>query len=114
LFATGVVYTGGKFAAGVVDTGGIFAAVSLIPVVHLDLRISPRISKKFKTVLIKYSGAEGKLIHAKNQKLKISPHCPFKVIFLGSLLHLQTFKYSFNTCTIDFLSHYPFKILLSS
>jgi hypothetical protein len=36
-----------KFAAGVVDTGGKFAAsindttVSLMPVVHLDLRISP-------------------------------------------------------------------------
>jgi hypothetical protein len=39
MFATGVVYTGGKFAAGVVDTGG----KSLIVVVHLDLRISPRI-----------------------------------------------------------------------
>jgi hypothetical protein len=33
LFATGVVDTGGKFAAGVVDT---------VPVVHLDLQISPR------------------------------------------------------------------------
>jgi hypothetical protein len=71
LFDTGVNDTGGKFAAGVVDTGGnlpavsttqgelvaIFAAgvvdtggnlplVSLTPVVHLDLRISPRIFKK--------------------------------------------------------------------
>ncbi len=26
MFATGVVYTSGKFAAGVVDTGGKFAA----------------------------------------------------------------------------------------
>jgi hypothetical protein len=26
LFATGVVYTGGKFSVGVVDTGGKFAA----------------------------------------------------------------------------------------
>jgi hypothetical protein len=34
-----------KFAVGVVDTG---PPVSLIPVVHLDLRIS----KKFKTVLV--------------------------------------------------------------
>jgi len=25
LFATGVVYSGGKFAAGIVDTGGKFA-----------------------------------------------------------------------------------------
>ena len=29
-------------------------------------------SKKFKTVLMGYSGAEGKLIHKKNQKQKIS------------------------------------------
>jgi hypothetical protein len=56
-FAAGVVDTGGKFAAGVVDTGGKIAAgvvdtsgnlppVSLIPEVHLDLRISPRIFRK--------------------------------------------------------------------
>jgi hypothetical protein len=50
LFATGDVYTGGKFAAGVVDTGG----------------------KKFETVLIEYSGAGRKLIHEKNQKQKVS------------------------------------------
>jgi hypothetical protein len=87
LFATGVVYTGGKFAAGVVDTVGNlppalltpvanlppvsttlkkmvekFSAgvvdnlipvenlppVLLIPVVHLDLRISPRIFEKIR------------------------------------------------------------------
>jgi hypothetical protein len=45
-FASGVVDTGGKFFAGVFDTGGNFAAlppVLLIPVVHLDLRISLRI-----------------------------------------------------------------------
>jgi hypothetical protein len=37
-----------KFAASVVDTGGKFAigAVSLTPVVHLNLRISPRIFEK--------------------------------------------------------------------
>jgi hypothetical protein len=52
-FATGVADTGGKFATGVVDTGGKIAAgvvdvppVSLIPVVHLDSRISPRIFEK--------------------------------------------------------------------
>jgi hypothetical protein len=44
--------------------------VLLISVVHLDLRISPRIFKKFETVLMGYSGAGGKLIHEKNQKLK--------------------------------------------
>jgi hypothetical protein len=35
-------------------------------------------SKKFETVLKGYSGAGGKLIHEKNQKQKISWHCPFK------------------------------------
>jgi hypothetical protein len=39
-FASGVVDTGGKFAAGVGDTGGNLPPVSLIPVVHLGLRIS--------------------------------------------------------------------------
>jgi hypothetical protein len=42
-FAAGVLDTGGKFAASVVDTSGILPPVSLITVVHLDLRISPRI-----------------------------------------------------------------------
>jgi hypothetical protein len=40
-FAAVVVNTGGKFAASVVDTGG-----NLPPVVHFDLRISPRIFEK--------------------------------------------------------------------
>jgi hypothetical protein len=58
LFATaGAIDIGGKFTPGVVDTGGnlqpvkmtpaVLVAnlplVSLIPLVHLDLRISPRI-----------------------------------------------------------------------
>ena len=46
LFATGVVDTGGKFAAGVVDTGRNLPPLSLTPVVHLDLRISPQIMEK--------------------------------------------------------------------
>ncbi len=41
-FAASVVDTGGKFATGVVD----LPPVSMIPVVHLHLRISPRIFKK--------------------------------------------------------------------
>jgi hypothetical protein len=54
LFAAGIVDTGGKFAAGVVDTSGNLPPVanlppvSLTPVVHLDLRISPRIFKKMR------------------------------------------------------------------
>jgi hypothetical protein len=58
-FAAGVVDTGGKFAAGVVDIGEILPLmsltpvatlppVSLIPVVYLDLRISPRIFDKIR------------------------------------------------------------------
>ncbi len=47
-FAAGVVDTGGKFAAGVVDTGGNLTPVSLTPVVHLDLRISPRMFEKIR------------------------------------------------------------------
>ncbi len=48
-FAAGVADTGGKFAAGVVDTGGAnLPPVSLIPVVHLYLRISPRIFEKIR------------------------------------------------------------------
>jgi hypothetical protein len=45
-FAAGVVDTGGNFAAGVVDTGGNLPP--LTPVVHLDLRISPRIFEKIR------------------------------------------------------------------
>ncbi len=35
-------------------------------------------SKKFETALMVYSKAWGKLMHEKNQKSKISWHCPFK------------------------------------
>jgi hypothetical protein len=46
-FAAGIVDTGGQFATVIKDTsvtvGKIFRVVALIPVVHLDLRISPRI-----------------------------------------------------------------------
>ncbi len=53
-FAAGVVDTGGKFAAGVVETGGNLPPganlppVSLTPVVHLELRISPRMFEKIR------------------------------------------------------------------
>jgi hypothetical protein len=45
-FAAGVINTSGNFATSVIDTGEKFAPVSLTPVVHLDLRISPRIFEK--------------------------------------------------------------------
>ena len=64
-FAAGVADTGGKFAAGVVDT--------------LTCDYLHEFSKKFETVLMQYSGAGEKLIHQKNQKQKISWHCPFKL-----------------------------------
>jgi hypothetical protein len=47
-FAAGGVDTGGKFVAGVVDTGGNLSPVSLTLVVHLDMRISPRIFEKIR------------------------------------------------------------------
>ena len=53
--------------------------VSTTSVVNLQLRISPQNLKKFETVLMGHSGAGGKLIDEKNQKQKISWHCPFKV-----------------------------------
>ncbi len=70
-FSAGVVDTGGIFAASVVDTGGNLPPVSLTPVVHLDLRISPRIFEKIRNdpnVIIR---AWGKVIHEKNLKKKI-------------------------------------------
>jgi hypothetical protein len=39
--------------------------VSKTLVVHLELRISPRIFKKFETALMIYSRAWGKLVHEK-------------------------------------------------
>jgi hypothetical protein len=51
-----------KFAASVVDTGGA----------PLFVNISVNFAKKFETVLMGHSGAEGKLIHEKSQKQKIS------------------------------------------
>ncbi len=92
-FATGVVDTGGKFAAGIVDTGGKFAT-SINNTSKTGGKICRRcrwyrwctltseylreFSKKCEMVLMGYSGAEGKLTHEKNQKQKISWHCPFK------------------------------------
>ncbi len=52
--------------------------VSLTPVVHLEPRISPRIFEKIRNG--RAGHAWGKLIHEKNQKSKISWHCPFNTI----------------------------------
>ncbi len=70
-FAAGVVDIGGKFAAGVIDTGGNLPPVSTTPVVHLDLRISPRIFEKIRNdpkVIIRGlgKGDSWKKLEAKN------------------------------------------------
>jgi hypothetical protein len=49
--------------AGVVDTGGAHT---------LTCEYLRKFIKKFEMVLMRYSGAGGKLIHEKNQKQKIS------------------------------------------
>ncbi len=56
-----------KFAAGEL----------LIPVVHFDLRISPRIFEKIRNYPNVVSGPWWNMIHGKNLKQKISIHCPF-------------------------------------
>jgi hypothetical protein len=43
----------------------------MTPVVHLELRISPRISKKFEIALMRYSRAWGKLNHEKTKKPEV-------------------------------------------
>ncbi len=91
-FAPGFVDTGGKFAASFVDTGGNCAACVVdtggkFATVVVDTSDAPSLAnisanfwEKCLTVLMGYSGAGGKLIHEKNQKQKISRHCPFNTI----------------------------------
>jgi hypothetical protein len=45
-FTAGVVQNGGKCATGVVDTGSKFPTLVVVPVVYLDLLISPQIFVK--------------------------------------------------------------------
>ncbi len=63
--AAGIYVTNGKFDN---DTGGAPWAAN----------ISADFRKNSKQPFIVYSGAWGKLSHEKNQKSKISLHCPFK------------------------------------
>ncbi len=60
-----------------------FPPVSTTPVANLELRIPPRIFEKIRPVLMEHSGAGRKLSHEKNQKQKISWHCPFKPTIPG-------------------------------
>jgi hypothetical protein len=57
-----------SFATGANDTGRAPWAVI----------ISANFQKKFKTAIMRYSGALGKLIHEINLKPNISWHCPLK------------------------------------
>jgi hypothetical protein len=52
--------------------------VSLMRVLHLDMRISLRIFEKIWNDPNIIFMAWGKIVHEKNLKLKISWHCPFK------------------------------------
>jgi hypothetical protein len=53
----------------------------LPPVVHLDLRRSPRFFEKFDTALMVYSGTWGKLIHEKTRSRKSCDTVPLKSQF---------------------------------
>jgi hypothetical protein len=58
--------------------------VLLTPAVHLDLRIFPRIfDKKIEMVLLRLSGAWGKMIHEKHLKQKISSKKSRDTVHLG-------------------------------
>ncbi len=61
-----------QFATGVNDT--------------LSCEYLREFAKKFKTAVMVYSGAWGKLIQEKNQKSKISQHCPFNGAVAQDLL----------------------------
>ncbi len=107
------IVSGGKFAAGIVDTSGKFATGInntsetsgkicrrcrwyQWKICHrcrwyrwstLSCEYLREFSKKFETASTVYTqGAWGKLIHEKNQKQKISWHCPFKCS-CGSFLY---------------------------
>ncbi len=68
-----------KFAAGVVDNRRqICHRCCWYRWSTLSCEYLREFSKKFETALMVYSGPWGKLIHEKNQKQKISWHCPFK------------------------------------
>jgi hypothetical protein len=54
LFATSVVYTGGKFATGVVDTGGNLPLALLTPVANLPAisTIQAKLVEKFAAAVV--------------------------------------------------------------
>jgi hypothetical protein len=68
------------FAAGIVDTGGNFPSVSLIPGVHLDLRLSPWIFEKIQNGPNVILWGWGKLIHEKTGSKKSRDTVPLRNI----------------------------------
>jgi hypothetical protein len=67
--ATGIVDTGCKFATGINNTGKTGVKICRLWC-NLTSEYLRKFSKKFKTVLMKYSGAVGKLIHQKKTEAK--------------------------------------------
>jgi hypothetical protein len=67
-----------KVTAVVVDSGVNLPLVSLIPVVHLNLRISPQIFENIEMSLMLFSGAWWKMIHEKNIKEKSHDTAPLR------------------------------------
>ncbi len=61
---------------------------AMTPVVNLELRICLRIFEKIRNGPNGILRGWGKLIHEKNQKSKISWHCPFKTKVLLASKHL--------------------------
>ncbi len=75
--------------------------VTMTPVVHLEPQISPRIFENIRNSRI--LRCLGELIHEKNQKSKISWHCPFKCTFIQRL----TPCFMFIGCTMYILAFLP-------
>jgi hypothetical protein len=69
-------------------------------------------SKKFETVLMGYSGAGGKLIHEKNQKQKISWHCPFKHFLQFWQYNIYFYPWTENAIAVLFLNAEQFFMLV--
>ncbi len=57
---------------------------------------------------MEYSGAGGKLIHEKNQKQKISWHCPFKV---GSR-YCTVYSRTAASCDSELINYYKYCVEL--
>ncbi len=63
--------------------------VSATPVVHLELRISPRIFEKIRNGSVGILRVLGETDSWKKQKSKISWHCPFNLLPSSSLRYVE-------------------------